>query len=41
MIHWACFGLREALGNDEFKGIERLASRIQQDLDELVEEVRS
>ena len=42
MIYWACSGLREAgLGQNESKGIEPLALRVQQDLDELLKEVRA
>jgi hypothetical protein len=42
MIYWACHASREAgLGHDEFKGIEHLALRVQQDLDELLKEVRA
>jgi hypothetical protein len=42
VIHWACVGLREAGStvDSDLKG-KRLADRVQQDIEELAEEVRS
>ncbi|MGO8843048.1 MAG: hypothetical protein ACLQF1_18555 [Methyloceanibacter sp.] len=39
VIHWACYGLAD-VGSDDIKGVERLAMRIQQDIEELAAEVQ-
>jgi len=42
VIYWACAGLREAISDgDELGGIERLAHRIQGELEAIAEEVGS
>jgi hypothetical protein len=41
VIHWACFGMREVQTDDGLLGLERLAQRIQDDIEAIAEEVRS
>ncbi len=42
VIYWACAGLRETIGDGhELDGLERLAHRIQGELEAIAEEVQS